>query len=990
MKKFVWIFLALAALAINSLAGVTPEYAAWKAAQVSTPQADLQYVLNAKAAGTLDNNDPVYLRVLAQARASGMRASSNPLDQGNDACPATVVPGVPYNDTGTTCGYLDDYQTCYNTAPDVIYEFTPTVTTLYHVSLCAGTSYDSKLEVRSGGLCPGSFQECCNDDYCGLQSQCDVILTASVTYYIIVDGYSSYCGNYVLDIWQDAPPPVGRCCYSGTQCVDNVTQAYCDGLFGTWTEGETCANACPLPPGGPLCNALVCVQMDGDGDFNIGTPDNRSLLYYYPSSPWSTDIRVLVDGLVYNLDSPGNGCNGSATFISQSNDGVSLTANYTLLGFLAIQVTHTPVMFTGTTGAILTRVVVTNLDGTHHEIGILYEYDTTVDGDDAAELYLGPNHLPNETCYDAPFPYPYWEAIPQSGTLVGRGTFTGGAAVTPDHLAFGQWVSFYGTCWNYTCSGQPYGDSAVLYWWDPQIVPPGGTRVAATYYGVGELQIQPGDLQLSVVQPNLQCIAGQVVPDPFQILVNVTNTGGSTCHNVTVTLAGGNGPGGTSTILPPNPQSIASLAPGNNAAFSFAVDLTSNNPAGGCLFFDIIVTSDNCPPNQILDYCVYVPPCMNCYFHSEESDMGDLPACNYPTLCSNPSHELTGVAWLGEWINGEPCPNYINLDPFDDGVFFLNPPWTPCSMEAVQVTVTAGPNYGHYVECGGHLYLSAWKDGNVDGDFCDILCDGFAPEWIIQDVPVGPGTFIFTFPDPGIHAPSYDGIFRFRLMSGPHGPFGCGLMVPDCPEMPCGTFDHDSIGEVEDYIIDRLQPVELAAFTASAGDGEVTFNWSTASETSNDHFEVMRDGVFLASILGAGNSSTAREYNWTDTRVVNGTTYNYTLVGVDASGAREDLRTASVTPSINAAQVSEYALRQNYPNPFNPSTSVVYDMKEAGFVTIKVYNLLGQEVSVLVNGQAPQGRHTVAFSATDLPSGVYVCKMETGGFIAQNKMLLMK
>ena len=125
-------------------------------------------------------------------------------------------------------------------------------------------------------------------------------------------------------------------------------------------------------------------------------------------------------------------------------------------------------------------------------------------------------------------------------------------------------------------------------------------------------------------------------------------------------------------------------------------------------------------------------------------------------------------------------------------------------------------------------------------------------------------------------------------------------------------------------------------------------------------------------------------------RALNGSTYNYTLVSVDDNGTRENLRTVEATPSVNLAVVTEYALKQNYPNPFNPSTEIVYDMKEAGFVTLRVYNLLGQAVATLVNGNVEAGRHITSFNATNLPSGLYIYKMETGSFSAQHKMLLMK
>jgi hypothetical protein len=87
---------------------------------------------------------------------------------------------------------------------------------------------------------------------------------------------------------------------------------------------------------------------------------------------------------------------------------------------------------------------------------------------------------------------------------------------------------------------------------------------------------------------------------------------------------------------------------------------------------------------------------------------------------------------------------------------------------------------------------------------------------------------------------------------------------------------------------------------------------------------------------------------------------------------------------------TEYALEQNYPNPFNPNTSISYAVKEGGFVSLKVYNLLGQEVATLVSQRMEIGRYTATFSATDLPSGIYVYRLVVNDFTAQKKMVLLK
>ncbi|MFA6946898.1 MAG: T9SS type A sorting domain-containing protein [Pedobacter sp.] len=89
-------------------------------------------------------------------------------------------------------------------------------------------------------------------------------------------------------------------------------------------------------------------------------------------------------------------------------------------------------------------------------------------------------------------------------------------------------------------------------------------------------------------------------------------------------------------------------------------------------------------------------------------------------------------------------------------------------------------------------------------------------------------------------------------------------------------------------------------------------------------------------------------------------------------------------------QVTEYALTQNYPNPFNPSTQIKFALKEAGFVTLKVYDVLGKEVATLVKGDYTSGSYNVSFDASGLSSGIYFYRLESGSFVQTNKMMLLK
>jgi Tol biopolymer transport system component len=93
---------------------------------------------------------------------------------------------------------------------------------------------------------------------------------------------------------------------------------------------------------------------------------------------------------------------------------------------------------------------------------------------------------------------------------------------------------------------------------------------------------------------------------------------------------------------------------------------------------------------------------------------------------------------------------------------------------------------------------------------------------------------------------------------------------------------------------------------------------------------------------------------------------------------------------LSAAVPQEFWLAQNYPNPFNPSTVIEYTLPEENFVTLSVYNSLGEEVAVLVRGVRSAGVNSVTFDAGKLPSGVYLYRLSAGSFVETRKLVLVK
>ena len=100
--------------------------------------------------------------------------------------------------------------------------------------------------------------------------------------------------------------------------------------------------------------------------------------------------------------------------------------------------------------------------------------------------------------------------------------------------------------------------------------------------------------------------------------------------------------------------------------------------------------------------------------------------------------------------------------------------------------------------------------------------------------------------------------------------------------------------------------------------------------------------------------------------------------------------TVGIEENVNGTLPSEFSLSQNYPNPFNPETKINFAVVETNFVTIKVYNLLGQEVSTLVSEELQAGNYSINFKAKQLSSGTYIYELRSSNMILTKKMILLK
>lgn len=187
-------------------------------------------------------------------------------------------------------------------------------------------------------------------------------------------------------------------------------------------------------------------------------------------------------------------------------------------------------------------------------------------------------------------------------------------------------------------------------------------------------------------------------------------------------------------------------------------------------------------------------------------------------------------------------------------------------------------------------------------------------------------------------------------------------------------------------------PVELTAFTALALDGSVVLNWRTATETNNRIFEIERKSdntnyVTIGFVSGQGTTTQPHDYSFVD-KSVNPGVYSYRLKQIDYDGRFSYSDEVNVVVGLGTP--SRFELLQNYPNPFNPVTTINYNIAQAGFVKLSVYNLLGQEIETLVNEFKESGYYQTAFDAANLSSGVYLYKLETPSFTQIKKMVVNK
>jgi hypothetical protein len=212
--------------------------------------------------------------------------------------------------------------------------------------------------------------------------------------------------------------------------------------------------------------------------------------------------------------------------------------------------------------------------------------------------------------------------------------------------------------------------------------------------------------------------------------------------------------------------------------------------------------------------------------------------------------------------------------------------------------------------------------------------------------------------------------------------------------------------KVDHYPNENYLPVELVYFYPQITANIAWLYWGTATEVNNYGYDIERSDSsqnweVIGFVFGHGISFSPKDYSFADSTLTKNGIYFYRLKQIDTDGVSQYSDTVriifnGITSVEKNNSVMSFKLNQNYPNPFNPTTIIDYQIPEEGYVTLKLFNSLGNEVTILTKEYKPAGKYNFRFSAIDvqLSSGIYFYKIEfqssSKRIVSMKKMILIK
>jgi hypothetical protein len=171
----------------------------------------------------------------------------------------------------------------------------------------------------------------------------------------------------------------------------------------------------------------------------------------------------------------------------------------------------------------------------------------------------------------------------------------------------------------------------------------------------------------------------------------------------------------------------------------------------------------------------------------------------------------------------------------------------------------------------------------------------------------------------------------------------------------------------------------------------ITFKWNAVSNANTRRLQIANDNGFATIIKDTTVVPDSARFIF-----IPGGTHYWRVAGINAAGQGpwSAVWNFTVYPlgvnTYSSEMPKEYALYNNYPNPFNPMTKIRFDIPKNEFVKLTIYDILGKEIMCLSDEKLNAGSYEASFNASNLPSGIYICRLISGEYVASKKMLLIK
>ncbi len=285
----------------------------------------------------------------------------------------------------------------------------------------------------------------------------------------------------------------------------------------------------------------------------------------------------------------------------------------------------------------------------------------------------------------------------------------------------------------------------------------------------------------------------------------------------------------------------------------------------------------------------------------------------------------------------------------------------------------------------GHNYISTWSEGNADNGY-------FGP----VDLPFGFSFFGITYDKFYINSNGFLSFIKGYLETAENASIPL-IDEPNCILAACAmNLNLDTI----------LRPESKIYFGGDNQKFIVTYYHAYSKKSPTDYITFQ--------IIIYSNGSILYQYNNQESTIpLPSSIADYALIGIENEVGTKGIcyrnngvggpifssplaimfgPNALTLPVIdnNKQIVENYILYQNYPNPFNPTTTIRFDIPKTSFITLKVYNILGQEITTLVNGYKNPGRYEINFDASSLPSGVYFYRLISNDFTFTKRLIIMR